>query len=193
MYLNIDAVIAKEVYKKPSKRSTILERVYVLDPAINTKYVVAYRNRETGLALLGIRGTDPSKPRDLITDLRMGIGQDLTKMKRFTDVEKEYYKFLNKYPHRNRIVGHSLGSNITQELARKDKYNIGMTDYVLFNKAHTPYMRNELENEYIKAYRIEKDPVSILTTKGRTIKARRDDDTLLDRHGVEQFIGRGRY
>ena len=190
MYLNIDALIAKEAYEKPSKRKTILERHFVLDPYINSKYVCVYVNRRNGLALLGIRGTDPSKPRDLFTDLYIGSGGSFDNMKRFNDVKKEYDIFLNKYPHNNRVVGHSLGGMIGEELGRRHKDNIE-TEYVLFNKGHTPYMNNESVNRLIKSYRIEKDLVSGLSRRGKTLKSKNLEDKLLERHSIEQFVGRG--
>ena len=71
LYKNIEPLIANEVYKQPRQRKTILERYYVIDERFNDKYVVVYVNRRTGEAIMGIRGTDPTKLRDIITDIRM--------------------------------------------------------------------------------------------------------------------------
>mgnify|MGYP003147659994 CR=1 FL=1 len=188
LYKNIEPLIANEVYKQPRQRKTILERYYVIDERFNDKYVVVYVNRRTGEAIMGIRGTDPTKLRDIITDIRMGIGQDLEGMGRYKEIENAYHKFIKKYPHNSRVVGHSLGANIGEVIARKNPYK---SQFSLFNKGASPLMKQEeLENAFIRNYRIEKDPISFLGKKGLVLKPKEKGASALDRHSIEQFINR---
>lgn len=186
-FKNIEALANDEVYKKPSKRKTILERNWIIDEYLNKPRSVVYVNRNTGQSVMAIRGTGKSL-RDVVTDLRMGVGEDLENTSRFKEAERDYLEYADRYKKNRQVTGHSLGAAVGQDLFRK--YKDMEDNYTLFNKPHTPFMKDEVVDKRVQQYRIERDPVSIFSKTSKTLQPKNDEDDLLVRHGISQFSGR---
>ena len=184
-YKNIDALANEEVYKKTYKRKTILDRVWIIDEYLNNPRSVVYVNRRTGQSVMAIRGTG-SSARDVVTDIRMGLGKDLKDTSRFKEAEKSYLEYADKYKRNRTIAGHSLGSAIGQDISRK--YRDAEDNFVLFNKPHTHFMSPEVVDSRVQEYRIARDPVSMFSRRAVTLQAKDEEDNLARRHGIAQFI-----
>ena len=186
-FKNVEALANDEVYKKPNKRKTILDRFWIIDEYLNKPRSVVYVNRNTGQSVLAIRGTGKSL-RDVVTDVRMGVGEDLTKMSRFKEAERDYLEYADRYKKNRQVTGHSLGAAVGQDIFRK--YKDDGDNYTLFNKPHTPFMKPEVVDRRVQQYRIARDPVSMLSRTSQTLKSKSDADDYLLRHGIAQFSGR---
>jgi hypothetical protein len=85
---------------------------FKLDTELSSRKASVFYNPNTGERVLSFKGTKPSDPSDLWTDLNLVFGtESLTS--RFKSSEKPYQKVVDKYGTNNlKITGHSLGSSI---------------------------------------------------------------------------------
>ncbi len=113
---------------------------------LNTKYTLEKANRgvahfkdtETNANYISVRGTNPSKKKDLMSDIKLAIGSSSTdkQFKKRTNDIKEIYR---NNTGDNHLIGHSLGGSVIQHALTKspsilkqtksaNTYNIGMTN-----------------------------------------------------------------
>lgn len=150
--------------------------------------VVAY-NKDKGKLLFIENGTDPKNMKDLKTDVGLGIGK-LAEDKRIANAKDALVKAKEKYKAVNGtvLVGHSLGSGITNTIA-------GGGDRVInYNPAYTvgQKARGNVEN-----YRTKGDIVSVFAPSSNTkvlennVQSKGGVDHLLKSHELSNIRKEG--
>jgi hypothetical protein len=106
------AVIADEVYKKPSERGERNGWRYVSG---DKRHGIWNKGSQ---AVIGVRGTDFKDPKDVADDVAIGVGA-LKLTPRYKQAKKWVKKAIKKYGKNNvQVSGHSLGGKIAKELAK---------------------------------------------------------------------------
>jgi len=109
--------------------------------------VAHYKRISDGSHHVSIKGTDPSKFKDLLSDARLavGLGGIDKQFKRRTNQVKEIYR--NNPEGDKYIVGHSLGGSIGTHMMAKSKGIRGATKQAdFYNTGYSPAFHNELRS-----------------------------------------------
>ena len=161
-----------------------------------------------GEHVVSIKGTDPFNIKDMVSDASIFLGNS-SKDRQFRERRKDVKDIYKSIPDNEKIdlVGHSLGGSIATHILSKSKsirqrtnkadlYNTGYTKafHKELREGLTPEDRRQL-NEKITHHRVEGDVVSSPLKSGSvggviTYDPNNEDDDLLERHTVEQFVGR---
>ena len=105
---------------------------------LSSRVAKVYEDEETNDVYLTFRGTNPTNPADLFSDLYIARGLDKYSPRYNTAREqltktKQYYAESNK----NIILSsHSLGANVSKHLAQNEK---GIDSAYLFSEGSNPY------------------------------------------------------
>lgn len=109
--------------------------------------VAHYKRISDGSHHVSIKGTDPSKFKDLLSDARLavGLGGIDKQFKRRTNQVKEIYR--NNPDGDKYIVGHSLGGSIGTHMMSKSKGIRAATKQAdFYNTGYSPAFHNELRS-----------------------------------------------
>ena len=147
---------------------------------LNTKYTLVKANRgvahfkdtETNANYISVRGTNPSKKKDLISDIKLALGMSSTD-KQFTKRTNAIKDIYRNNTGDNHLIGHSLGGSVIQHALTKspsilnktksaNTYNIGMTNafhkdtYEKLDKKSKKKFNNKVVHHRIKGDLISK-------------------------------------
>ena len=123
--------------------------------------------------IVGHRGTDPKKKKDLFADLAIGLGLE-EYHPRFIRAARQERELEAQYPGYDVVVtGHSLGGSLAQYTGKKSKR---VTEIVTFNKGSgikEPWRRrSSKQTDYVNVF----DPVSmtsLLQRGGKQVRTAR--------------------
>ncbi len=124
----LNAHIANQSYNDIGKREQHLGG-YELDKSFNSKKHAVYHNNQLGKTIISYRGTVPTDLEDLYDDAHILRGTQAS-TDRYKRSEKLYDDVKSKYKSQITSVGHSLGGNISEHIAkvkggRAETYNTG--------------------------------------------------------------------
>jgi hypothetical protein len=172
----------KQLLKKSYNTKEKTPPGYTIDKSLSGKRNQVFVNDKTGGVILTTRGT--SGFQDLLTDAKISLGANPKKLKRYKFAEKVANQARSKYGEPITFVGHSLGGNISENLAKKgDKV-------ITYNKAATLQDIGKKKKEGQIDIRHEDDVISALSTtqkgnKNITIKGK--SKNILDAHGLDKL------
>lgn len=112
--------------------------------------VAIYRHRD-GSSLMNLKGTDFTNKRDILSDIRLGLG--LSKYdKQFSSRKKQIKEHLKKEaPNTVILVGHSLGGSIiTSVMAKSKSVRENVKKAEVFNTGYTKAFNEELSKNLKK-------------------------------------------
>jgi len=138
---------------------------YKIDDDLSDDESVVLLNDQQNELTLSIRGTDPTKLKDLYSDLQIFGGMPFGE--RFYGETLKLNKIMSKYPnHTVKTTGHSLGGHISYNLARTfniegHHFNAGAGVFESMNNIKSIYTcGDECEKQYF--YTTGRDPLSVL-------------------------------
>ena len=186
---------AKKISKKLEGTGYELEKL--------KRGVAVYRNKDTGESVLGVKGTDVKNRRDILSDIRLGLGLSShdKQFKSRTKQIKDHMK--NEDPNSTIIIGHSLGGSIVTSAMAKSKsvrdnvkevhnFNTGFTKE--FNKEISKGLKKEdkkVLKDKLVHHHIESDIISTALTGrgtiGRVKKYKSEDASPLAKHSLENW------
>ena len=134
------------------------------------------------LYISGTTGKDGSITRDILDDLIHLPSRSAENTEKYKDA----IKMLEKNPQITRLVGHSLGSAVTNTLNQNFPNKYETTTYA--TPAVKPKRKGK-QNPKHRDYRNPNDPVSVLD--GYAITSSFDDPNPLIAHGFQNFAGNG--
>jgi len=134
------------------------------------------------LFVSGTTGKDGSITRDILDDLIHLPSRSAENTEKYKDA----IKMLEKNPQITRLVGHSLGSAVTNTLNQNFPNKYETTTYA--TPAVKPKRKGK-QNPKHRDYRNPNDPVSVLD--GYAITSSFDDPNPLIAHGFQNFAGNG--
>ena len=186
---------AKKISKKLEGTGYELEKL--------KRGVAVYRNKDTGESVLGVKGTDVKNRRDILSDIRLGLGLS-SHDKQFKSRTKQIKEHMKKEsPNSTILLGHSLGASIVTSAMAKSKsvrdnvkevhnFNTGFTKE--FNKEISQGLKKEdkkILKDKMTHHHIENDVISTaLTGKGtigRVKKYKSEDASPLKKHSLENW------
>ena len=186
---------AKKIEKKLEGTGYELEKL--------KRGVAVYRNKESGESVLGVKGTDVSNRRDILSDIRLGLG--LSKHdKQFKSRTKQIKEHMKKEdPESVILLGHSLGASVvTSAMAKSKSVRNNVKSAEAFNTGYTKEFNKELSKGLTKDdkkvlkdklmhHHVENDVISTALTGrgtiGRVKKYKSDDVNPLKLHSLENF------
>lgn len=111
-----DALFANEAYEDPAKRGKI--GGYVYDSSLSSPRHAVYHNPSNGKTYISFRGTTFDTSHD-VKHWPNVINGNLDKTARMKDALAMYDAVAKKYGSKPRVVGHSLGASIAQQVVRE--------------------------------------------------------------------------
>ncbi len=125
-YNEAHLVISNEAYKPPHERNQILESNginYEYIPNLSTKRIALYKEPNTNNFIMGHRGTMPTDPKDLESDLYI-LANQFERTQRFKKAKEQTEKVYDFYddgeiPINIEHTGHSLGAKVASRVAIK--------------------------------------------------------------------------
>jgi hypothetical protein len=129
---------------------------YVYDNKLSNRHEQVYFNNTNGKLLFNVNGTNAWDPRDLITDVYLGLGK-IKSTSRYKEAEHVLDEARNKYkPKETTLTGHSMASTIVQGIGSKSDNIVSLDGgYTIGQKTRG------------KHYRTEGDVVSLLGANGK--------------------------
>ena len=164
--------------------------------------VAVYRHKD-GSSVLNVKGTDVTNKRDILSDIRLGLG--LSKHdKQFSSRKKQIKDHLkNEDPKSVTLTGHSLGGSIaTSAMAKSKSVRDNVRSVELFNTGYTKAFNSELSKGLSKDdkkllknklthHHVESDVISTALTGrgtiGRVKKIKSDDVNPLKLHSLTNW------
>ena len=113
----LHAHLANQSYNKIGEREKNLGG-YEIDLSFNDKKHAVYHNKKLGKTVISYRGTDPTDAEDMYNDAHIIKGTQAS-TDRYKRSEALYDNVSKKYGKGITSVGHSLGGNISEHIARK--------------------------------------------------------------------------
>ena len=186
---------AKKIEKKLEGTGYELEKL--------KRGVAVYRNKESGESVLGVKGTDVKNRRDILSDIRLGLGLSKhdKQFKSRTKQIKEHMK--NEKPNSTILIGHSLGGSIvTSAMAKSKSVRNNVKSAEAFNTGYTKEFNKELSKGLTKDdkkllknklthHHTEGDVISTALTNrgtiGRVKKIKSDDVNPLKLHSLTNW------
>ena len=186
---------AKKIEKKLEGTGYELEKL--------KRGVAVYRNKESGESVLGVKGTDVKNRRDILSDIRLGLGLSKhdKQFKSRTKQIKEHMK--NEKPNSTILIGHSLGGSIvTSAMAKSKSVRDNVKEVHNFNTGYTKAFNSELSKGLSKNdkkvlkdklvhHHVENDVISTALTGrgtiGRVMKHKSDDASPLAKHSLTNW------
>lgn len=156
---------------------------------LRNKYLVIYKNDNLKSVCVAVRGTKPSDPVDLVADIRIALGR-LENSTRYQN-DKKVIIGLQKEAFKPSDwwwcgVGHSLGGAIVDELIEDNLIKEGIS----FNPAiQKEYYDLPTTNRRIY---LDSDPLYKVMgrfTKYKEVRKDESDNSMLDAHGLQNFVG----
>ena len=164
--------------------------------------VAVYRHKD-GSSVLNVKGTDVTNKRDILSDIRLGLG--LSKHdKQFSSRKKQIKDHLKKEdPKSVTLTGHSLGGSIaTSAMAKSKSVRDNVRSAELFNTGYTKEFNKEINKGLSKDdkkllknklthHHTEGDVISTALTNrgtiGRVKKIKSDDVNPLKKHSLSNW------
>lgn len=113
--------------------------------------VASFKDKNNGSITVSIKGTDIRNPKDLMSDIKLGLGFGHLD-KQFKNRKKQIKEIYKDFPDVDKyITGHSLGGSIaTSALANSKSIRDNTTKAHLFNTGYTPSFHSELSKNLDK-------------------------------------------
>ena len=164
--------------------------------------VASFKSKEDGHNVITVKGTDIHNKKDLISDIKLGLGfskhdkQFKTRQKQIKNIYKESEG--PKY-----LTGHSLGASVvTSAMARSKSIRDNTEKAVGFNTGYTKAFHNELSkdltkddkkelNKKLEHHHVKSDVISTELTNQRIGKLKKYDVKSinpLSKHSLESII-----
>ena len=134
---------AKKIEKKLEGTGYELEKL--------KRGVAVYRNKESGESVLGVKGTDVKNKRDILSDIRLGLGLS-SHDKQFKSRTKQIKEHMKKEDPKSVILlGHSLGASVvTSAMAKSKSVRNNVKSAEAFNTGYTKEFNKELSKGLTK-------------------------------------------
>jgi hypothetical protein len=172
----------KQLLKKSYNTKEKAPEGFTLDKSLSGKRNQVYVNDKTGGVVLTTRGT--SGFQDLVTDAKISLGINPKSLKRYKHAEKVANDARTKYGQPITFVGHSLGGNISETIAKKgDKV-------ITYNKAATIQDIGKKKKEGQIDIRHKDDLISALSSTQRGNKnviIKGKSKNVLDAHNLNKL------
>lgn len=173
----------KEFLKKSYNQKEKVPEGYTMDKSLSGKRNQVYVNDKTGGVVLATRGT--SGFQDILTDAKISLGVNPKSLKRYKHAEKIANEARSKYNQPITFVGHSLGGNISETVAKKgDKV-------ITYNKAATLQDIGKKKKEGQIDIRHKDDLVSALSKTqrggGQEITIKSKSKNIVDAHNLDKL------
>jgi hypothetical protein len=106
---------------KQKQKKDLLKQGYEMDDTLSSRHQQVYYDKINHKMLFNVNGTNPYDPRDLITDVYLGLGK-IKNTSRYKEAETVLNEARQKYnPTNSTLVGHSLGGSIASYLGSKGR------------------------------------------------------------------------
>ena len=165
--------------------------------------VAHYRNTKTGQNTIAIKGTDKTNIKDLISDVKLGLGLSSSD-KQFKKRKNDIKRILKENPDDEfTLTGHSLGASIGLSAMKNKGIRDRISNAQLYNTGYTPAFHKEikegLSKEDLKEMKKKKthhhvigDPISSFVLKERigTLKKYNSEHKItepLKNHSLDNF------
>jgi len=164
----------------------------------SVKRGIAQFKHKDGSTHVAVKGTDPSNIKDLISDVKLGLG--------FGGTDKQFKRRRNQLKDIARetegplyLTGHSLGSSIvTKAMASSKGLRDKVTKADLYNTGYSPSFHKEVSQgltpadkgqlkKKITHHHVKSDPLSAALTFGAVGKVKMYDGEGLDKHTIDNF------
>ena len=106
----------KKINKKLIKRGLNDYKVETVN-----RGVLHYKNTKDNSNVISIKGTDKYNPRDLISDVKLGLGIQLSN-KQFKERRKQVKYIYRNHTGDNRLLGHFLGGSIITDMMARSNH-----------------------------------------------------------------------
>lgn len=163
--------------------------------------IAHYKQKSTGDNYYSIKGTNPQQMKDLISDVKLGLGisREDKQFIRRTNQMKNYIKDNTGDHH---IMGHSLGGSIgTSMMAKSKTIRDNVKSATFYNTGYTPAFHKELTtgmtpktarelNKKVTHHHVIGDPISMFLGSGAVGKVKKYQNNIvnpLDKHSINFF------
>ena len=107
--------------------------------------VAHYRNSKTGQNTIAIKGTDKTNIKDLISDVKLGLGLSSSD-KQFKKRKNDIKRILKENPDDEfTLTAHSLGASIGLSAMKNKGIRDRITNAELYNTGYTPAFHKEIK------------------------------------------------
>jgi translation initiation factor IF-1 len=172
----------KGLLKKSYNNKERVPEGFTIDKDLSGKRNQVFVNNKTGGVVVTTRGT--SGFQDLVTDAKISLGVNPKSLKRYKQADKVASQAREKYGQPITLLGHSLGGNISETIAKKgDKV-------ITYNKAATLQDIGKKRREGQIDIRHEDDVISALSKTqkgGKDITIKSTSKGILDAHGLNKL------
>jgi hypothetical protein len=165
--------------------------------------VAHYRNTKTGQNTIAVKGTDKTNIKDLISDVKLGLGLSSSD-KQFKKRRNDIKRILKENPNEEFILtGHSLGSSVGLFAMKNKGIRDRISNAQLYNTGYTPAFHKEMiqglskddlkeMKNKITHHHVIGDPVSSFLLKERvgTLKKYNSENKItepLKNHSLDNF------
>lgn len=165
--------------------------------------VAHYRNNKTGQNTIAIKGTDKTKLKDLISDVKLGLGLSSTDQQ-FRKRRNDIKRILKENPNDEfTMTGHSLGASIGLSAMKNKGIRDRISNAHLYNTGYTPAFHKEIKQGLTKEdlkemkdkiihHHVINDPISAYVLKERigTLKKYNSENKItepLKNHSLDNF------
>ena len=165
--------------------------------------VAHYRNTKTGQNTIAIKGTDKTNIKDLISDVKLGLGLSSSD-KQFKKRKNDIKRILKTNPDDEFVLtGHSLGASVGLSAMKNKGIRDRISNAELYNTGYTPAFHKEIKQgltkddlkemkDKITHHHVIGDPISSFVLKERvgTLKKYNSGNKLtepLKNHSLDNF------
>jgi hypothetical protein len=112
--------------------------------------VAHYKNNKTGQNTLAIKGTDKTNIKDLISDVKLGLGLS-SNDKQFKKRKNDIKRILKENPNDEfTLTGHSLGASVGLSAMKNKGIRDRISNAQLYNTGYTPAFHKEIKQGLTK-------------------------------------------
>ena len=165
--------------------------------------VAHYRNNKTGENTIAIKGTDKKNIKDLISDVKLGLGLSSSD-KQFKKRRNDIKRILKENPNDEfTLTGHSLGASVGLSAMKNKGIRDRISNAQLYNTGYTPAFHKEIKQgltkddlkemkDKITHHHVIGDPISSFVLKERvgTLKKYNSENKItepLKNHSLDNF------
>ena len=165
--------------------------------------VAHYRNNKTGENTIAIKGTDKKNIKDLISDVKLGLGLSSSD-KQFKKRRNDIKRILKENPNDEfTLTGHSLGASVGLSAMKNKGIRDRISNAQLYNTGYTPAFHKEMiqgltkddlkeMKNKITHHHVIGDPISSFVLKERvgTLKKYNSENKItepLKNHSLDNF------
>ena len=165
--------------------------------------VAHYRNNKTGENTIAIKGTDKKNIKDLISDVKLGLGLS-SNDKQFKKRRNDIKRILKENPNDEfTLTGHSLGASVGLSAMKNKGIRDRISNAQLYNTGYTPAFHKEIKQGLTKDdlkemknkithHHVIGDPISSFVLKERvgTLKKYNSENKItepLKNHSLDNF------